>query len=82
MSDLPEIIRTREDLINTHLSDNDIVEILTSMKRAALAGEWPAAKLLLEFKYGRNPEPVSTNLTLEELMAQTPLGVAPGPDSI
>lgn len=80
--DLPKLIRTREDLINTHLSDDDIVEIITSMKRAALSGEWPAAKLLLEFKYGRNPEPIQTDRTLEDLLAETPLGVAPGPDSI
>lgn len=80
--ELPKIVRTREDLINTHLSDDDIVEIITSMKKAALSGEWPAAKLLLEFKYGRNPDPIQTNLTLEELMAETPLGVVPGPDAI
>lgn len=82
MSDLPKLVRTRAELIDTHLSDDDIVEILTGLKRAAAAGEWAAAKLLIEFKYGRNPEPIVTDLTLEDLMAQTPLGVVPGPDSI
>lgn len=80
--ELPKLIRTREDLINTHLSDDDIVMILTRLKEQALAGEWQAAQMLLKFKYGSNPEPIQTDRTLEDLLAETPLGVIPGPDSI
>lgn len=66
--------RTRERLIEAHLTDSDIVEILTQLKRRAVEqGDWNAAKLLLEFKYGRNPEPPNNNVTLEELLMQTPL---------
>lgn len=73
-SDLPKVVRTREELIEAHLSDDDIVLILTEMKRrASEQGDVMAAKLLLEFKFGKNPEPVSTGQTLEDLMLQTPL---------
>lgn len=71
MEDFP---RTREQLIEAHLTDSDIVEILTQLKRRAVEqGDWNAAKLLLEFKYGRNPEPPNNAQTLEDLFMATPL---------
>lgn len=82
MADLPKLVRTRAELIDTHLTDDDIVLVLDRLKSLALSGDWQAAKLLLEFKYGRNPEPVNNDLSLEDLMAETPLGVTPGPDAI
>lgn len=71
---LPRLVRTREELIESHLSDDDIVEVLEALKfRATTQGDVMAAKALLEFKYGKNPEPPSNAQTLEELMAQEPL---------
>lgn len=66
--------RTREELIEAHLSDDDIVLVLAEMKRrASEQGDVQAAKLLLEFKYGKNPEPPSSQETLEELLLANPL---------
>lgn len=67
-------IRTREDLIESHLSDDDIVEIIFKLReRVAMYGDVAAAKLLFEFKYGKNPEPPSQQTSLEELIAEHPL---------
>lgn len=71
---MPELPRTREQLIDAHLSDDDIVEIITALReRVAKYGDVQAARLLLEFKYGKNPEPVQTGETLDDLMMQSPL---------
>lgn len=68
-----DIPRTREELIDTHLSDDDIVVIIHSLKeRIAKYGDVQAARLLFEFKYGKNPEPPSNQRTLEELMLESP----------
>lgn len=68
-----EIPRTREELIDTHLSDDDIVLILHSLKeRIEKYGDVQAARLLFEFKYGKNPEPPSNDKTLQELMLESP----------
>lgn len=65
--------RTRQELIETHLSDDDIVILLTHLKaRVEKYGDVQAAKLLIEFKYGKNPEPPSNSQTLEELFLETP----------
>lgn len=71
---MPRLVRTREELIESHLSDDDIVEVLTALKfRATTQGDVMAAKALLEFKYGRNPEPPNNSQTLEELFMAAPL---------
>lgn len=74
-SELPEISpRTREELIDTHLTDDDIVLLLTHLKgRVERYGDVQAAKLLIEFKYGKNPEPPSNQKTLDELFLVGPL---------
>ena len=38
--------------------------------------EVEAAKLLIEFKYGRNPDPPQQGTTLEDLMLDGPLAPA------
>jgi hypothetical protein len=69
-----DIPRTREELIDTHLSDDDIVIIIHSLKeRIAKYGDVQAARLLFEFKYGKNPEPPSGDKSLAELMLESPL---------
>lgn len=69
-----ETPRTREELIDTHLTDSDIAELISHLKdRVSKYGDVAAAKLLVEFKYGRNPEPPNNNQTLEDLFLATPL---------
>ncbi len=65
---------TREELINTHLTDSDIAVIIAKLKeRVEAYGDVQAAKLLFEFKFGKNPEAPHEGTTLEELMLATPL---------
>lgn len=74
--------RSREELIEGHLSDDAIIDILEGLKERASRGDWNAAKLLIEFRFGKNPEPPHTGMTLEDLMAASPTGIVPGPDDI
>lgn len=68
------IPRTREELIDSHLTDDDIVLVITALRlKVERTGDVMAAKLLWEFKYGKNPEPPSRETTLEELMLEGPL---------
>lgn len=71
--------RSRHQLIETHLTDDDIVEIITALKEKAKQGNYEAGKALFELKYGKNPEPPSDQVTLEQLLYETPTG--PRPDS-
>lgn len=82
MGDLPDFVRTREDLIATHLDDNDIVEILTVLKERAKLGSYEHIKIVLEIKYGKNPAPPSSDVTLAELMWGAPTGLKPADDAI
>jgi hypothetical protein len=73
--------RSRQELIEAHLSDDDVVVLITHLKgRVEKYGDVQAAKLLLEFKYGKNPEPISTEKSLEQLLMQSPLSTT-GADS-
>lgn len=74
-SQMPSIgPRSREELIETHLSDDDIVLLITHLKqRVEKYGDVQAAKLLIEFKYGKNPDPPSNSKSLEELFLASPL---------
>lgn len=66
--------QTREELINTHLTDADIAVVIAKLKdRVAEYGDVQAAKLLFEFKFGKNPEPPHEGTTLEELMLEGPM---------
>lgn len=75
MEELPRLPpQTREELINTHLTDADIATVIAKLKeRVEMYGDVQAAKLLFEFKFGKNPEPPHEGTTLEELMLATPL---------
>jgi hypothetical protein len=65
---------TREELINTHLTDSDIAVIIAKLKeRVEAYGDVQAAKLLFEFKFGKNPEAPHEGTSLEELMLSGPL---------
>lgn len=75
--DLPDFIRTRQDLIDVHLSDNDIVEILTVLKEKAKLGSYEHIKILMELKYGKNPPPPSNERSLEDLLLESPIGYRP-----
>lgn len=75
MTDVP---RTREELIDSILSDEAIEEILTVLKQRVRAdGDVRAAQLLLDFRYGRNPEPPSGEESLSELFLRTPTSLEP-----
>lgn len=66
--------RTREELIAAHLTDDDIVEIITHLRaRVEKYGDVQAARLLLEFRYGKSPEPPQEGSSLEQLLMESPL---------
>lgn len=75
MSELPKVPpRTREDLIASELSDEDIIILIHHLKaRVEKYGDVQAARLLIEFKYGKNPDPPSQTTSLEDLMLAGPL---------
>lgn len=72
-SELPKLLRSREDLLAAHLADDDVVEIITRLKALALSGDVMAIRLAMELKYGKNPEPPKAGQTLEDLMMENPL---------
>lgn len=67
---------TREDLIASALPDELILEIIALLvERVRKYGDVPASKVLLEFRYGKNPDAPQEGTTLEQIMLQTPLSV-------
>jgi hypothetical protein len=70
--------RTREELIDSTLSDEVIEEILgVLILRVKSDGDVRAAQLLLDFRYGRNPEPPSGDESLQDLFLRTPTSLEP-----
>jgi len=56
------------------LTDGDIAVVIAKLKeRVDAYGDVQAAKLLFEFKFGKNPEPPHEGTTLEELMLEGPM---------
>jgi hypothetical protein len=70
---LPNLTRTRDELIAVHLSDEDIVEIIEALKIKAKAGQYEPCKILFELKYGKNPGPPSSGPSLADLLLERPL---------
>lgn len=69
-------IRTREALIESLLPDSVIEDIIVSLRaRVAQYGDVQAARVLFEFRYGKNPEPPNEGTTLEQLMQPHPLAI-------
>lgn len=80
--ELHDYVRSRQDLIETHITDSDIVDIITALKEKAKLGSYEHAKAVVELKYGKNPEPPKNDRTLEDLLWESPLGPTPGPGAI
>lgn len=67
--------KTREALISSELPDQAIIEIIQHLRaRVEKYGDVQAARLLLEFRFGKSPEPPQEGSSLEQILMQTPLG--------
>lgn len=72
---MPEI-RTREALIESALPDEVILAVIAKLiERVEMYGDVQAARVLFEFRYGKNPEAPAEGTTLEQLFLENPLAV-------